>query len=332
VEAAVVAASLSSSLRLHELTVQTRSVVETIDTNELDIRGESKLLLAKAMTNYHARENQNGLPAARTAAQLLRAAGATDTTFVQIHVGLGAIACASGAMVDAIEPLETAFQAASRLDNSPLMDLAALNLTLCHRRLGHPQLHETWASTTWRLSKHTPPGSYERLHAAANCALAQISLGQPSRAIEALGWLKTTINEVSLPWVRQAGFLYVAEVLWLLGDQTHALAAVEEARKVSTEALTIGLVGSFVTWSVRLLLRRHDLRKALSLAERWYQELDRLDLIDKVEVLLALAEIRSRMATSDRHLTERALTLIATLPIGYSQQFSQLGLLPDGGP
>ena len=68
-------------------------------------------------------------------------AGATDSTFVRIHIGLGAIACANGEYSNGVAPLLKAHEAAARLDNAPLMCHAASNLSLCYYRLGMAAEH-----------------------------------------------------------------------------------------------------------------------------------------------------------------------------------------------
>src|SRR5204863_1780796 len=121
VRAAVSAAALAGTMRDYQQVVSTRATIEGISLEGLPNSLRAKVLMALAMSNYHARENQNGLPEARAAAQILRECGATDSTHVQVQTGLGAIACSNGAVIEAIEPLEIAFGAASRLDNGPLM-------------------------------------------------------------------------------------------------------------------------------------------------------------------------------------------------------------------
>ncbi len=331
VRAASAAASLAGHLLQPELLSAARDACDRISVKELSSYESGRIELAKAITSYHFRQNEKGLQEALVAARLLQAVGAMDTTFVQIQTGLGAIACANGAYADGIAPLELAYATASRLDNPALMCTAASNLALCFYRVGVSESHLKWALTAWdRCRMDGRPGSYDRLHSSAQCSLAYLGLGETKRAITAREWLRECTTDARLDWVRQAAWLYEADIAWLLGEKPRALSAVNQALEISREALSLGFVGRIARWRTVQSLRGGGTESPLRFLHTWYNQIDRLDAFDQAEVLCSLAQLEPIVPAGGSDVSVQARTALGRLPMACSKQIRALGLrLPD---
>jgi tetratricopeptide (TPR) repeat protein len=289
------------------------------------------LHLAKAFTYYHARENGNGLQDLLAAIDQLAIGGRADSAIVQLHTGLGAIASAKGEYLASREHMETAYRAASRLDNTALMGTAALNLTMCYSRLGMWNEHRTWARIAWRLNKTDAQGGYGRIHSAAESCLSAISLENRSELLTSLGWLEQSIQIAVLPWARQAGYLLKADVAWLSGDKTAAFEAAAEARRLSKQVLTPSFAGAFARWTTLLCLEQNRIEEAWELLEKLEGDLSRLDALDRAEVLSCIALVQESRALPVESAAEKARQELARLPVHCTQRMVQLGVILTSG-
>jgi tetratricopeptide (TPR) repeat protein len=327
IQAAVFAASVAASLRDYDLIVKARRAIQEARIEVLVDAPRYKVFLASAMLNFHARQNQNGLPEASAAAQLLREANATDSTYAQIQTGLGAMAWSVGAFSDALECFETAYHVAVRLDNWPVANRAARNLAYCMYHLGRQRELERWCSIAQKTCEHFPADTWAGIHHASLTAMASIAGNRVHDAEEALRCLRNKIRVADLPWIRQTGFLYEADVTCLMGHAAQSLAAVREARGVATLPLSIAFIGMFVRWSTRLFICEERAQEALLLAHECYDQITRIDPIDRAEVLCALLEIEMHTPVQIPDLKRQALVALAELPLATIQHFKALGIV-----
>src|ERR1051325_3506979 len=331
VRAMLSAAILSGVLRSDALYPHVRRVVDELAEEPLGRPERGMLHLAKAFTYYHARENGNGLNDLLAALECLATGDRADSTIVQIHSGLGAIASSSGQYTDGKTHLETAYLLASRLDNAGLMGVAAMNLAIVCSRLGIASEHRAWALNAWRLSKTDRHGSYGRIHSSAECCFSAISLDDRPGLSTARAWLDQSIETSPLAWTRQAGYLFKADVAWLLGDRTGAFEAAGRARSLSRPPLAPGLSGHVARWSTLLAIKEGTPREALELLRSLDSDFDRLDALDRAEMLSCLAIIEENLRVPAAATADRARQELARLPLQCAHRLVALGLpLPHG--
>jgi DNA-binding SARP family transcriptional activator/tetratricopeptide (TPR) repeat protein len=327
VHAALLAAQHAAVLRSADHICAVLAMLATIPPEQLDIRSQGKLLLAKAVMQYHLRGDEKGMSEALAGAQLLEESGATDTTYSQIENGIGAITCVEGRYSDGISHLRRAFRAAKRLDNDLLMSQAAANLALCYYRIGEAEDHARWATIAFQCSRVLEPGTYDRVNTSAHCCLCSMALGRSGDTTRYLSALRQEIADAKLPWIRQAAMIYEADVLWLRGDRSQALRAVERMRNQSGKALSIGFVGSFTRWSTLYLVATNREAELRELLESSRDKLDQLDALDRAEVLWSIEYVRRTRGLPFPDVTSQARAILSRLPASCSHQLSQLGLL-----
>lgn len=330
VKAGVSAAGIAGILREPGLISVTREAVDDLPTGALDHRHVAKLLLARAKMSYHDRVNGSGLSEALAAARLLEAGQVSDTTFVQAQIGLGAIASINGEYDKAAMPLEKAFKAARRLDNGWLMCTAASNLALCYHRLGAVDQQLLWGKRAWQHSNTTAPGSYERIFAIAQYALSQLCSNRKHDTFESLACLLDASKEVQLPWIRQAALLWIADIRWLLGKKKDALLTIGEIQSTDPTALATCVEGQLARWITVFHIENGNRRDAQARLELTYMRIERLDALDRAEVLCSYRLLNNRMGGQGERIWARGRAELARLPMGCSRQLTELGLrLPD---
>jgi DNA-binding SARP family transcriptional activator/tetratricopeptide (TPR) repeat protein len=328
--AAFAAASIAGMLRRQDLLLSVTEALGNVKLEELDPSDATRVLVARAMAHYHAREKESGRNAVLSAAALSESTGIMDSTFVQIQTGWGAISLAEGHYSDGIRQLEVAYNAAARLDNTQLMAQAAVNLSLCYYRLGMPDQELKWAVTCWEKGVGITKGSYNRTHAAARCAFAHLSNADHQGAKIWLKRLQELGQTSELEWVRQAAKLYEADIYWLMGQKLVALSVVERICSVEHQALSIGFVGPMARWTAVSAIMSGEVTKARYLLREWYDRLEEFDALDQAEVLCGLWNVEGHLGCVESGLREQARDILRRLPIQCSKQLQQLGLrLPN---
>ena len=330
VKAALSAALLSGVLKQEAMYPLVRAVLDHLQMQQIGSADRGILHLAKAITFFHAREDDNGLRDLLTALDELTGAGRADSIMVKVHTGLGAIAVTEGQYEESIRHSEAAYRAASRIDNVSLMSTAACNLAMSCSWQGRLTEHRSWALTSWRLLRSDAAGCYSHIQSASECCFSAISLGSRSDVLTALGWLERSIENAALPWVRQAGYLLKADVAWLTGDRPGAIKAASKARSLSRQPLVVEFSGAMARWTTLLCLRENKPEEALELLSGLYSEISQLDALDRAEVLSCLAFIQASIPLPMEGAAHRARQELARLPIQCTERLAKLGLaLPD---
>lgn len=326
VRAALAAVQGASTVRNQKVLTLAYEAIRGLPLYELSAPDTAKALLSKAMAHYHLRQPQAGLSEVREAAHLLEQAGATDTTFVTIQIGLGAYACITGTYGDGLLPLERAYQAAERLDNSPLMSQAAVNLALCYYRLGKTEDHFRWSITARHKSLSTGPGSYDRISSLWLYALACFERGEGRKVEETLQALERERQSIRVLWIRQSALLHEAEVSWLRGDKQLALTRASEVYQSRKDGLCHGFEGRIARWIAVGATHSSTPPAAARLMRNWYRRVDRLDALDQAEVLCSLTRLGELGESVPADVVDRARVALARLPIACSKQLRRFGL------
>ena len=326
VRAALSAAGIAGELKSPQLCRELRELLELLHSEDLDTFQRSKVCVAEAMAFYQARDGDRGFQRALTAARLCEEVGATDSTYVSIQLGLGAISGVLGEYAEAIPHLERAYRCASRLDNTCLMTQIANNLAMCHYQTGPQEQFRRWAEIAREHSAGTPPGSYDRVLGAASSCFARIDNREIEKAMEALAALEEEARRTQSLWIRQGALLYLADAYYLLQDEVASFAAVRRAREVSRSAIAIGFAGRLARWTTVLFLREGRLKEALEELKKYYDILDRLDLVDQAEVLCSLVLLSRRHPIHVPEAASRAREVLALLPRHSSNRLANLGM------
>jgi DNA-binding SARP family transcriptional activator len=324
--AASEAVGVAGRLNSPEHLTDARHAILTIPIDQLSVLDRGRVLLARALSHYHFRENGESLNHVLEASRLLSEIGATDTTFVDLNIGLGAIACANGAYADGLVPLGIAYQAALKLDNAQLMAMASSNLSLCHHRLGASVEQLKWATIAWNQVQGGPEQSYDRILAASRCAFAYEALGEKGRAVEFLRHLRCIRQHPQHAWMSQIGLAFEADLVWLLGDRKLALGLVSEMLNLPKEIASRGAVGHLARWTTLYSIKMGRPADACRPLHEWYDQLDRLDALDRAEVLCSIFHLGSHVDSSGFDVASEARVALAHLPIACSHQLQQLGL------
>jgi len=328
--AALSASYIAAVLKDQSVSERVRLAIQEVPLQGFDTWNRIKVLLARAHSSYQARDLDPGLSEVLEAAKLLEQAGATDTTFVRIQTGFGAIACVRGKYAEGLLPLERAYSAASRLDNPDLMCQAALNRAICLSRLGTPDEHRRWATFARSASEHATRGTYERVSSTVQYALASLEMNGRGVAHAALTELDQEAKEIRHPWLLQCIELYKADLNWLLARKRAAFTAVSRAREIAEEALAIGFIGTFARWGTLWLLKDGRFGEAWDELRKPFELLPRLDAKDQAEVLCCIHTVNAEYRVPLENISELTRRALACLPYQYSKQLSQMGLLlPD---
>jgi tetratricopeptide (TPR) repeat protein len=328
-KAALGAVFLAGRHRDEDLLAIALGVWKDIPQDDLDPRHLGKLLLSRAMASYHRREFDNGSQEATAGVQILESAGVRDTTYVRLLTGIGVIAAARGDYVAGVISLERAYEAAERLDNTPLKGAAAGNLALAYHRLGLSQHQLRWARLASRHAQYSIRGSYEQILASQQSSLAHHSLGHSKRARHHLESLRDIVPSIEIMWVKQAALLNAADLLLLSGREQEALDWAERAIGLSDQALSVGFAGKYARWQTIIALKRNQMNRAEETLTKSIKKLQRLDAFDKAEIVCCASMLRRRSPLIP-NAPHKAATLIASLPAPCAGQMASVGLsLPN---
>jgi lipopolysaccharide biosynthesis regulator YciM len=327
IEAALAAISLGGRLLAPQLLRDVSKMLDAFTADAMDPRIRAKLCLAKALYLYHRQGDAEALSKTIAGARLLEEAGAADTTFVRTQIGLGVLDIVRGQYADALVYLEKAFQTSVRLDNAVLVSQAAINLALCHYRLGHAEEQIRWASIAAQFSVMMHPGSHDRVHAAAYCCLGNMSVGNSTAAKQALEQLKAAKEQAEFDWIRQSAVLHEADIYWLMGDKDAAFRSLKTAWKSDSEPFPARFEGRLTRWRTLLFVKEGRTDEIIEVLESLFQQVQRFDKLDQAEILCSIEYVKKETGRFKQETEGLARRVLAQLPISCSIQLSQLGLL-----
>lgn len=333
VEALLAATSIGSQLASRPIMEEVLRVAPTVAVDGLEPRDRGKYLLARGVANHDTRQRDNGRAEAIEGVRVLREAGATDSTFVRLQIGLGATACSRGHYEDAIPPLKEAFKAAHRIDNSTWMARAAANLMLCYHRLGLPAEQLRW-SVVGERSLNTDALHYLSFtDVYTHRCFSLEALGKLQEAKSYLPMLEKAAHMAPPGWLRQFALLQQAEVNWKLGSKSRGAALAKTALGQNGGLPTMSSVGKVARWSTFLMIRDGRYDELQNLLEKYALELERFDMLDQAEIVCGLETLRLRVRPFLPDRSQLAREILSRLPIPCSNWLADFGLLlPDGRP
>ncbi len=275
VQSALTAARIAGTLVTVSLLESVNQMLASIPTADLDQRNHTKLLFAIGYTLYHMRKNAEGYSKTLAVARLLEEAGAADTTYVLVQMGLGVFACVNGAYADAIPHFEKALHSAAKLDNVSLVARAATNLALCAYRIGCTEEQMRWSRLAEESSTRLHPGSYSRVMAISFGGLASITRGQRQEAQVALTRLRVVKERAEYNWVRQSAILHQADMEWLMGNERRAFETVKEALSSDRGTPRMAFVGGLARWRTLCLVKDGRTQEANEMLAGYHHDIER---------------------------------------------------------
>lgn len=330
VRAILSAATLAGCLQSREVFESVGNVLDSLTWTGVAGRERGRLLLARAFTHYHCREYESARHRILEGIKLLEEAGATDTTFVQLHTGLGALACAEGRYADAMASLQAAYSGAERLDHNDLMSRVASNLATCHYRIGCGKEHLQWATVAWEKSRSVMKAGYDRVQPAFHYSLATLAAGHMELTRTGIEELRTVGRATRLPWTRQAALLREADLVWLLGEKRHAFRIIGEVWKEWINPLASGWEGPFTRWCTLYLVREGRFAEVEQLLASMEPRLSFIDALDRAEILCSRLHLEASRGQNYVEIACRARESLNKLPLACTNQLEHLGLLlPD---
>jgi DNA-binding SARP family transcriptional activator/type II secretory pathway predicted ATPase ExeA/tetratricopeptide (TPR) repeat protein len=281
------AAHLLADLRDEFLCASLLRSAETLPIDDLRPEDIDELELSKAQLLYHSHEHSNSLSRIFRLANRLEVSGTINSMVANLNFGQGAILCVTGKYSEAHRYFLKAYDVASRLGNDTLRGELSAQLALCCGRLGEYKEQLAWSNTAFATFRASF-GGYIELQAAYYASLAYIMTGYPKNAVETMLKLRARVPNSIPPWLRQASFLFEADILHLTGQSAAALAAAREGLDYRSLTLySASFAGLFARWLAMTSSAPDERRAAGVCLESIVSQLDRHDAVDQVEILCA---------------------------------------------
>lgn len=321
-------ASFLRELRGSDLLTLVR--VELAKEAWVDLRVEDKAeyALGKALCLYYAGDRPNSLRTVNDILGDLESQGVTNSVYLSLLVGLGAIHISMGDYQSGVEISEKGLRIARKLGESNRAHNLTSNIALCYYRLEMPAAQVEWAVRSIAMD----PENQDTILGQQACFLlaqAYAVRGSVGDAISALEQGTKLVERTPHAWVHQSWCLRTADVLTLLGRNSEAL---DSARRAVTgemlELRTDSIAGPYARWAARIAVSDGEdvteVRKRLE--EMLSCELT-LDRIDQAEVMNAKVWLDSKTGAVDGSDLEEMWRRLSHLPIGATNELGRLGML-----
>ena len=325
INAAKAMALLTGFLRDARLAKDLLECVDLIPTVSLSLDDLASLADAKARLLYNAFERGPCLQELISVGAELQDRGHVNTTVASLYTGLGAVACGEGRYADAKDEFQRAYEIHARLGNDTYRGSRAAQVALCYFRLGDYTTALEWSRRATAAFGRQFAG-YVECQAAMFTSASYALRAEFGKALEAIAHLESRIPEEVPAWLLQAWGLHKADILFLMGQRSDAVAVGRRALGPGTPHLhSWFFAGPFSRWTAltsRGTCGHGEGRACVSLL---LDELHKYDALDQVEILCAsnILGCAPGRATELRVSMERKL---ASLPPAIAEQLSRLGM------
>jgi hypothetical protein len=207
------------------------------------------------------------------------------------------------------------------------MGAAAINIAMCHGRIGDYQQQHAWAERALSLVRVTEL-QWKRHQAAYYRSLALCMLGENRKAIESLERFKEGHQNVGPGWNAQSVPLMTADIYMLAGESLRGTRiAMDGLGRTGFEPLSDAYAGMVARWVARISVESGAENEAMNMIGCMTENLESHDLLDQAEILcgrLLLEDCAGmewevgRVLLSDR---------LARLPSAVEDQLRRLGAL-----
>jgi len=319
-----VASKLMPDLRDEALSAELVEALTTIDTSSFDEEEVLRFEVTTAQLLYHAGNRTESRSHLLRTLDRTHRRGAINSTLAEAYTGLGAVGCHEGRYHEASNDFQKAYSVCARLGNEASQTSIASQIALCCGRLGLYDEQIEWSKKAAPLAIDSALG-YHRLQPVYYESFALAMKGESRAALERMRDLELDSQSFSSPWLLQAWGLAKSDIHYLCGFHSAALTMAEEATHSPTPKLhATSFAGAFARW-LALLSRnaRIDRGTALVQLQSLRCDLDRLDALDQVEVLSAVAMVGG---IDNDGLVESIAKRITVLPSATMHQMTRLGL------
>jgi hypothetical protein len=246
-------------------------------------------------------------------------------TAQELDSRLGCARIRDGDYAGALPYLMNSYEASARLENKSAMARAALNIALCHDRLGDFERSLHWSQIGIGFSDEC--SEFARFQLTHMTAWAQAMMGKRAEAIRTLSSGKFSGDLLSPPWANQASLLMSSDLWWVVGRTEEALKTATEATHNSgPRPLSSAYAGPFCRSLARLGLALGLERDFSKRIDETAAELRRLDAIDEAEITAASLLLKLRLGESLGDLPTMLTERLSRLPPAVNARLAKLGL------
>jgi len=308
-----------------------KRVSEALDAEEyahLSLEDRAEYALARAFCQYHDGDKEQSLRSIYSVLGQLEAKGITNSVYLGLVLGLGAIHSSMGRYELAAETAERGIVVAKKMGAERRLRLLLGNLALCHSRLGDTasQLRiATQASgDRWNMPDRILDQKlfYIRAH-------AQAMMGQDRDALTTLDQGESALCGSTPPWVFQMWHLRKADVFALLGRDGEALrAAARVVGGTFDDLRSCEIAGPYARWIAKTAVASNaGLAHTRTMLRAAWNEAARLDRLDQLEILNALIWLdhaEGEVVPAER---DEMWNRLQELPPAVGEELRRLGML-----
>ncbi|MGH7712275.1 MAG: tetratricopeptide repeat protein, partial [Gemmatimonadaceae bacterium] len=328
---ALVAAKIATGLRCSSVAQSLRECIASYPTDGLNSRLKAMHALVSAMAAYQAGDAETSLSILQRTVPEIDEAGLGDSTAAMLHVGLGVVCGWNGDYSQAARSSERALTLAERLDNQMIAAIAAANLAVFHLRLGNYSKANDFGELAYQRALTQPLAEFDRIRASYFIGMASAFNGTTERAQKAIERLQIEVARTELPWVRQIGHLYLADLNWLVGNRRAAIRSARAAVGLSRAPMASAATGVFARWLAHLVRNPGHADLALQLLQGLAEHETQLDRLDRIELSASIMSLQGGLAMVAESRAAQVRQELAQLPLAVSHQLTRLGVLTSGG-
>jgi len=329
VKAAAAAALMLGNLRSVEQAKELLRCIDRIPATTLDMDDLTSLADSKARLLYYALELGSSLDEIIRIADQLRDTRQVNLKAASLHTGLGVLACCRGQYPEARTEFRHAYDISVSLGNDAYRGNRAGQISLCCFRLG-----EYAEAVEWSVQAADTFGSqftgYIECQIAQNLGCSYAMQGEYKRALEAIDRLESRILRSVPPWLNQAWLIAKADILFLVGKRSDAIAVGREAIGHSHPILHSSFfAGGFARWLALASAGTVAEAEARDQIDRMARSLEMFDAIDQVEVLCAGTVLGNASGNALSDSSRLIRIKLGYLPPVTTQHLTRLGVLSN---
>jgi tetratricopeptide (TPR) repeat protein/type II secretory pathway predicted ATPase ExeA len=329
IKAAVEVASVLNASRSRVLPPSLVVRLSELLGNSLDAEDMTRLLLAKSMLYYNAKDFESSLGCIHDAMELLSKRDSPNTVLAMLQNGLGAIWAAQGNYKASLTAFDQSHETAFRIGGDKIYLQAAANSSLCLARLGEYERAVECAERVLAQNKSDIWMHYW-FQAAQSAVSANAMLGRAARAEELIQETADQISAARSVGLGQAWALYSADGYMMLGKTLEAERKALWATTGNNTQLHMEFcVGSYARWLARtaMPLTKGGTDYVHQRLESLCLHLEQYDALDQAEILNARCWLYSRTLGVSSELAGQMNKHLDGLPVSIREQLKRMGML-----
>jgi len=326
--AARVASRFLTELRDKTTAAKLLKHIQKLPVDNIPERESTELSIAKALCLYHSHKREASLTVLLSTSRHLRNTGRINSGLCSLLLGLGAIRCQQGRYNDALTEFTHGHEVATRIGNDLLQTHSAAQVALCYCRLGQYSTVLEWTNKAQITSVEF--SGYIEIQSAYYSALAYNFCGKPELATATIIALDSRVPDSAPHWLRQAWYLFKADILYITGQQQTAISLAKDGIGRRTPVLhSPFFAGGFSRWLALTADSSTSRDKAIQLITELTYNISTFDTLDQAEILCAEYNLRrDELSDAEREKHQTLIThRLDLLPSAVRQQLRTLGML-----